>query len=252
MPLYDNNPLKLPHRPIVTWAPDRAQHRGLPGRSSAAAMPDGHADARFGADAGGARSATRDAGPARRCSRSSPTCSCTPTVGTSLGNMMFLWVFGDDIEEALGHVRFLRLLSAVRRRRRRSPSSPAMPHSTGAADRRLGRDRRRRRRLSDAAALREGHGAGLRLIPVRLSAYWVLGALRRSCSSSNLESASRERGRLLGHVGGMAAGGAAVSRAAAARACGCSNACGAERGPVDGDAERPGAERTLTALGGRQ
>ena len=34
-----------------------------------------------------------------------------------LGNMVFLWVFGDDIERALGRIPLSRLLSALRDRR---------------------------------------------------------------------------------------------------------------------------------------
>ncbi len=47
-----------------------------------------------------------------------------------LGNMLFLWVFGDNVEDALGHFRFLGFLSPVRHRRRAralSFPSPAPP-----------------------------------------------------------------------------------------------------------------------------
>ena len=37
------------------------------------------------------------------------------------GNMLFLWVFGDNVEDALGHFRFLDLLPALRDRRRACP-----------------------------------------------------------------------------------------------------------------------------------
>ena len=33
------------------------------------------------------------------------------------GNMLFLWIFGDNIEDRLGHVKYLDLLPAVRHHR---------------------------------------------------------------------------------------------------------------------------------------
>ena len=61
-----------------------------------------------------------------------------------LGNMVFLWVFGDNVEEAMGRLALPGFLSPVRRaggaRLRRQRSAFA-----GAADRRLGRDRGRGR-----------------------------------------------------------------------------------------------------------
>ena len=32
--------------------------------------------------------------------------------------MLYLWIFGDNVEDRLGHARFLRLLSRLRRRGR--------------------------------------------------------------------------------------------------------------------------------------
>ena len=41
------------------------------------------------------------------------------------GNMLFLWIFGDDVEEAMGPLRFLVFYLVLRHRRRGWPSSPA-------------------------------------------------------------------------------------------------------------------------------
>ena len=70
------------------------------------------------------------------------------------GNMLFLWVFGDNIEDAIGHVRYLVFYLACAVLAGLTYSFMA-PTSSAAADRRLGRGRRRRRRLSRAAPARE-------------------------------------------------------------------------------------------------
>ena len=65
--------------------------------------------------------------------------------------MLFLWVFGDNVEDALGHIRFLIFYLPA-------PSPAPSLHGmigagfAGAADRRIGRHRRHHRRLSDPAS----------------------------------------------------------------------------------------------------
>ena len=53
----------------------------------------------------------------RRCSRA---CSCTKGWLHLLGNMLYLWIFGDNVEDSLGHVGFPALLSRSAARRRPS------------------------------------------------------------------------------------------------------------------------------------
>src|ERR1700730_831010 len=82
-----------------------------------------------------------------------------------VGNMVFLWVFGDDVERALGRVRYLAfylLCGAIGG----LVFVANDPHSTieligplGGIAGRCGRDRGGRRRLCDAAPLRQDHGA---------------------------------------------------------------------------------------------
>ena len=45
-----------------------------------------------------------------------------------VGNMLFLWVFGDNVEDAMGHAEVPRVLSAVRHRRRALPTPGCSRH----------------------------------------------------------------------------------------------------------------------------
>jgi membrane associated rhomboid family serine protease len=105
-PLYDHNPFKLTHPPIVTW--------GLIAVNIIIFLFELGSD-----DTAKAILASFAANPAA-ITRDIPTTSPVPpevTLLTSmflhggwghlLGNMVYLWVFGDDIEEALGPLRFL-------------------------------------------------------------------------------------------------------------------------------------------------
>jgi membrane associated rhomboid family serine protease len=106
-PLYDDNPLKLPVQPLATWgvialnilifliqvSMDGPAERAMVasfGATPAALVRDIHAT-------GGVP----------------PELTLVTSMflhggwGDLLGNMVYLWVFGDDIEEALGWLRFL-------------------------------------------------------------------------------------------------------------------------------------------------
>ena len=76
------------------------------------------------------------------------------------GNMLFLWIFGNNVEDSMGPVKFLALLP--RRRPGRAGAAggggPQQPRPDG---RRLGRDRRRARRLHRAVSPRPGADAGV-------------------------------------------------------------------------------------------
>ena len=74
-----------------------------------------------------------------------------------LGNMLFLWVFGDNIEDAMGHLRHY-VLFDVRYLRRPVPylDEPRVRDTTGRSFR---RGRRRNRGLPHPASQGEGPGA---------------------------------------------------------------------------------------------
>jgi membrane associated rhomboid family serine protease len=105
-PLYDHNPFKYPRPPVVTW--------GLiavniiiflfeigSGQSTQAIL------ASFAANPAAITHDVQATGPVP------PEVTLLTSMflhggwGHLLGNMIYLWVFGDDIEEALGSLRFL-------------------------------------------------------------------------------------------------------------------------------------------------
>src|SRR5438445_12270768 len=106
MPLYDDNPFKLPHRPVVTWS--------LIAINLVVFMIE------FGTDAN-PELMIYDYGvtPAAFVGDGVIPGALPPVltlvsymflhadIGHIFGNMLFLWVFGDNVEEALGRLRFI-------------------------------------------------------------------------------------------------------------------------------------------------
>ena len=108
-----------------------------------------------GVDVGAAAAARASPGP--RCS---PACSCTAASCTSARTCCTCSIFGDNVEDRLGHLRFLDLLPAVRARR-------GLTHilfNVGLVRpqrRRLGRDRGRPGRVPAPVPARPGAHAAV-------------------------------------------------------------------------------------------
>ena len=106
MPLWDDSPLTLPKRPIVTWGLIVANMVVFV--VEVAASP---ATAVHGPDV------RVDPGGLDRAAGVPPGVSPYVTLVTYqflhadffhiFGNMLFLWIFGDDVEEAMGPLRFI-------------------------------------------------------------------------------------------------------------------------------------------------
>ena len=97
--------------------------------------------------------------------------------GHFLGNMLFLWIFGDNVEDRVGHAPVRRLLFLVRYRRRRRARLHE-PDVEDSDDRRERRDRRSAWRIFRplSALARAGAPAALHHLGSRRGA-------RRSCFS---------------------------------------------------------------------
>lgn len=130
-----------------------------------------------------------------------------------LGNMLYLWIFGNNVEDAMGHVRFLLFylacgVAAVFAQALPDPSSTIpMVGASGAISGVLG-----------AYLLLYPHARVLVVIPLgfymhtmRLSASWVLGFWFVLQLVSNAFSESGQGGVAFGaHIGGFVAGAALV------------------------------------------
>ena len=121
IPLHDDNPTTS--RPYVTVGILIACVAGLPDAAPVAV----HGRRAAGGlclwpGAGGTHRPRDAAGGDRAASRPGPRCFTSMFLHGGFwhlaGNMLYLWVFGNNIEDAMGHARFLVVLPAVRRWRR--------------------------------------------------------------------------------------------------------------------------------------
>jgi membrane associated rhomboid family serine protease len=198
-PLYDDNPFKLPVKPIVTWLLILANF------------------AVFAVELGGGDNGTQaianafGVNPTALLGGTSP-----PPVLTLLtymfvhadlshifGNMVFLWVFGDDVEEALGRLRYLTfyllcgiiggITFAVTDATFDGPLIGASGAISGVVIAYA-----MWRPCAKVTVL-------LSIIPLRISAIWVIGAFV-IIQLVNLEAAGKSDVAYWCHLGGMIAG----------------------------------------------
>jgi membrane associated rhomboid family serine protease len=201
IPVYDDNPFKLPHRPVVTWGLIAANILIYVGEVSS-----GNGQAIIGAFG---------LTPAALIGEGSPPAIIPPPVtlvtymflhadvAHLLGNMIFLWVFGDNIEQALGRARFLAfyLLCGV---------AGALVFAASDIHAEIA--------LIGASGAIAGIVVGYAMlhpcakvtvlafaIPLRISAYWVM-AIFALVQFIHLGSASESEIAYWCHVGGMLGG----------------------------------------------
>ena len=106
VPIYDENPWRLPHRPIITWGLIVLNILIYLAESGVVPVPDGMLTrlALTPATFLGNSVMPDLLGPVRSLLT---YMFLHADWGHLLGNMIFLWVFGDDVEEALGRIRFV-------------------------------------------------------------------------------------------------------------------------------------------------
>ena len=118
------------------------------------------------------------------------------------GNMLFLWIFGNNVEDAMGPVKFMvfYLLAGV--------AALALqvvidPNSRGPDARRLGRDRGRARRLHPAVPAGPGRDGDLHRLLLHdpraagAARARASGSCSRRCSATSTSAAVRRRRRVL-------------------------------------------------------
>src|SRR6476659_1019875 len=106
MPLYDDNPFSLPHRPIMTWSLIVANIAVFLIQIGATDNPNAliyH----FGVTPASMIGEYRVPGAISPFLTLITYQFFHADVVHILGNMVFLWVYGDNVEEAMGRMRFL-------------------------------------------------------------------------------------------------------------------------------------------------
>jgi membrane associated rhomboid family serine protease len=103
LPLYDDNPFKLPIKPIVTWMLILSNVLVFLVEISGS---DAETDAIINAFGITPAALLGGSGPAPLYTLGTYM-FLHANMGHIFGNMIFLWVFGDDVEEVLGRGRFL-------------------------------------------------------------------------------------------------------------------------------------------------
>jgi membrane associated rhomboid family serine protease len=203
MPLYDDNPFKLKQTPVITWA--------LIGMNIFVFFLE------FGSDSPSRFVSHFAVVPAALFGETSIPGALSPTLTLIsymflhsdivhiIGNLIFLWVFGDNVEQALGRWRFLAFYLLVGALAGLAYAA-SVPHSKipliGASGAIAGVviAYAMLRPCAKITALVFG-------IPMRISAYWIIGVFV-FIQFINLGATSSSDVAWWCHIGGMAAGGA--------------------------------------------
>jgi rhomboid family protein len=202
VPIYDENPWRLPHRPIITWGLIVLNILIYLAESGIVPVPDGMLTrlALTPATFLGNNVMPDLLGPVRSLFT---YMFLHADWGHLLGNMIFLWVFGDDVEEALGRIRFLifYLGSGALAGLIYVASDPYSDIPLIGASGAIAGVVVAYVMLRPCARVT----VLVTIIPLRLSAYWVIGAFVLM-QIINLDSASRSEVAYWCHFGGMVAG----------------------------------------------
>ena len=203
VPLYDDNPFRLPVRPVVTW--------GLIAANIVVYLME------VGTGTGDTQDVANIYGllPSAFTGDVAIPDALTPVftlvtymflhadVGHLFGNMIFLWVFGDDIEEALGRGRFLAfyLMCGIAGALVFIWSDPHAQVTLIGASGAIAGIVVAYVMLRPCAKIT----VLVSIIPLRVRAYWVVGAFVL-LQFISLGSASKSEVAYWCHIGGMAAG----------------------------------------------
>jgi len=203
MPLYDDNPFKLPHTPVVSWS--------LIGITIATFVLEFSANddptviaSQFGVIPAAVAGAFSFPGAVNPLLTLITYQFLHADIVHLIGNLIFLWVFADNVEQALGRWRFLAFYLAVGAAGALAfvfsdttslvPLIGASGSISGVVIAYL-----MLRPCAKLTALVLG-------IPLRISAYWIIGVFI-AIQFVNLGSATKSDVAWWCHVGGMAAGG---------------------------------------------
>ena len=202
VPIYDENPWRLARRPIITWGLIVLNILIYLAESGVVPVPDGMLTrlALTPATFLGNSVMPDLLGPVRSLFT---YMFLHADWGHLLGNMIFLWVFGDDVEEALGRIRFLifYLGSGALAGLIYVASDPYSDIPLIGASGAIAGVVVAYVMLRPCARVT----VLVTIIPLRVSAYWVIGAFVLM-QIINLDSASRSEVAYWCHVGGMVAG----------------------------------------------
>jgi membrane associated rhomboid family serine protease len=204
MPLYDDNPFSLPHRPLMTWSLIVANIAVFLVQVAATGNPN-DLIYHFGVIPGSVIGEYRVPGAVSPMLTLLTYQFFHADVVHLLGNMIFLWVYGDNVEEAMGRLRFLvfyllcGIVGAVgfvvTDVHSHTPLIGASGAISGVVIAYL--------MLRPCAKIT----ALVLAIPMRISAYWVIGVFI-FIQFINLGSASASEVAYWCHFGGMVAGAA--------------------------------------------